>query len=143
MTIGITIMLMVSFQIQKMRSKQQFWKQRAPYFNKTTQRKLKIISSLATALSPCCMSQGESFTMVISKYSKKLAFSLFRRHVCIFLFFFKDIALTFYFMVFFSNKDQDLESIYASKRGLCDQLYWFSRSANRIKNIRGKIEKVD
>lgn len=60
-----------------------------------------------------------------------------------FLFFLKTYPLTFYFMVFFSNKDQDLESIYASKQGLCDQLYWFSRSANRIKNVRGKNEKVD
>ena len=60
-----------------------------------------------------------------------------------FLFPLKTYPLTFYFMVFFSNKDQDLESIYARKQGLCDQLYWFSRSANRIKNVRGKIEKVD
>ncbi|KAI8077258.1 uncharacterized protein B0P05DRAFT_124855 [Gilbertella persicaria] len=44
-----------------------------PYFNKMTQRKLKIISRLDTALLPCCMSSGESSTMVILKFSKKLA----------------------------------------------------------------------
>lgn len=37
-----------------------------------------------------------------------------------FLFSLKTYSLTFYFMVFFSNKDQDLESIYASKQDLCD-----------------------
>lgn len=60
-----------------------------------------------------------------------------------FLFSLKIYALTFYFMVFFSNKNQDLEIIYASKPDLCDQLYWFRRSANRIKNVRRKIEKVN
>lgn len=104
MTIDISIMLMVSSQIQKVRSRQQSWKQQALYFNKMTQRKLKIISRLNTVLSPCCMSSGESSTMVILTFSKKLALFLFKRHVCIFSFLQRHIRQRFILWCFPATK---------------------------------------
>lgn len=44
-------------------------------------------------------------------------------------------------MMFFSNKDQDLESICASKQDLYDRLFWFSQSVNKIESVRGKKKK--